>query len=111
MKKMSIFAANQFLNDHLSTIRSVTVWASRMGWERTEFSRMYHKVYQITAKEKLKKEKLNLITRRLREHPYAKSYEVACDTGFKDEKALYDYLRYHCKGGTGAIRSSLKTDY
>jgi transcriptional regulator GlxA family with amidase domain len=104
MNKLRINKANEVLLENLNQIRTVSEWAELMGWERSDFSRTYSRQHSVTAKQKLNTEKLRLIERLFGEDPYAKSYEIACETGFKDEKALYDYLRYHNQGNTSSFR-------
>ncbi|MCC5925763.1 MAG: hypothetical protein JJU41_04305 [Bacteroidetes bacterium] len=95
MNKLRIALANEVLFQNLNQIRTVNEWANLMGWERSDFSRSYRRMFSITAKKKLNREKIRLIEQLFGEQPSAKCYEIAYETGFKDEKALYDYLRYH----------------
>lgn len=104
MSKQKICQANDVLLNKITEIRTVSEWASLMGWERSEFSRVYRRIHCVNAKSVLNKEKLRLIQRLMGEYPDAKSYEIACETGFKDEKALYDYVRYHKRCSPRKIR-------
>lgn len=96
-KKHRIEAAGIILAAHLNQIRTVADWAIFMGWDRTEFSRQYRRKNGVSAKDKLRDARFGVINDYLSQQPDARYYEVAYDLGFRDEKALYDYVRYHYK--------------
>lgn len=89
--------AIHLLSLHIYDMRSVSDWATKMGWERSEFSRKFKRYYGESAKECFHRIKMKTIENHFSAQPDAKYYEVACDLGFRDEKALYDYVRYHKK--------------
>lgn len=94
-KKLRINFALEVLRSNIQSIRSVTDWSDMMGWERAEFSRRYSKLHGESAKAALHRYKLKSINKELYENPLAKYYEIAHNIGFRDEKAFYDYMRYH----------------
>lgn len=96
-KKHRIEAAGHVLAAHINEIRSVNDWADLMGWDRTEFSRQFRRKNGVSAKDRLRELKFGAINDYFFDQPEARYYEVAYDLGFRDEKALYDYVRYHHK--------------
>lgn len=95
LKRVKLQYAVEILLNNIYEIRSVTDWANKMGWDRAQFSRMFARHYGENAKDALARFKLNLISKHFLENQGAKHFEIAYDLGFKDEKALYDYIRYH----------------
>jgi transcriptional regulator GlxA family with amidase domain len=95
IKKLRINFALEVLRSNIQSIRSVTDWSDMMGWDRTEFSRRYSKLHGESAKAAYHRYKLKSINNELSENPGAKYYEIAHNIGFRDEKAFYDYMRYH----------------
>ncbi|KPP99598.1 MAG: ArsR family transcriptional regulator [Bacteroidetes bacterium HLUCCA01] len=110
MSKQRIEHANLVMSSYISSIRTVRDWADLMGWERTDFSRRYRRIHGQTAKHALKQERFKHIARLMKENPQAKNYEIACDLGFRDEKALYDYVRYHSNRTPTDLRLEIITD-
>lgn len=106
-KKLKLEVALDILKSNIHNIKSVSDWSDIMGWDRSEFSRQYAKKFGESAKETYHKQKLLTIEAYLYEQPTVKYYEVACDLGFRDEKALYDYVRYHTKKSPGAYKKML----
>lgn len=94
-KKLRINFALEVLRSNIQSIRSVTDWSDMMGWDRAEFSRRYSKLHGESAKAALHRYKLKSIHKELSENPLAKYYVIAHNIGFRDEKAFYDYMRYH----------------
>jgi methylphosphotriester-DNA--protein-cysteine methyltransferase len=99
--KKSIDYAPQHLKIRIHAIWTVNDWAKEMGWDRSLFSRKFRRHFRIPAKEWLHQEKMQTIHTYLLSSPEAKHFEIAYDLGFKDEKALYDYVRYHYSCSTG----------
>lgn len=94
-RKMKLDIAVHYLSLNIFEIKSVSDWAIRMGWDRAEFSRRFRKYHGESAKVCFHRLKLRTIENHFYSQPEAKYYEVAMDLGFRDEKALYDYVRYH----------------
>jgi AraC-like DNA-binding protein len=99
--KRSIAVAPELLKSRIAAIWTVNDWANEMGWERSLFSRKFRRCFRVTPKEWLHREKMNSIHIYLTTSPKARQFEIAYDLGFKDEKALYDYVRYHYSCSTG----------
>lgn len=98
MKSSSVIDMHQatlHLRRHFTDIRTVGDWAARMGYQRTEFSRMFKKVHRQAPKEALIQIRTSMLLLFLVQNPTLKHYEVARTFGLRDEKALYDYLKYH----------------
>ncbi len=93
--RIKINFALEVLRTNIDSIRSVSDWSEKMGWDRATFSRQYVKMYGESAKSAFHRYKLRNIEKRLLEKPDHKYFEIACDLGFRDEKAFYDYMRYH----------------
>ena len=94
-KKLRINFALEVLRSNIHSIRSVTDWSGIMGWDRAEFSRQYAKLFGERAKTAYHRYKMKSINNELFSKPTAKYFEIATNTGFRDEKAFYDYMRYH----------------
>lgn len=105
--KMKLELAREILATNIHEIRTVADWAQLMGWDRTEFSRQFSRKFGTSAKDTLHMEKLKTIEGHFFDQPGAKYYEVACDLGFRDEKALYDYIRYHKNCSPGGFKQQL----
>lgn len=93
--RIKINFALEVLRNNIDSFRSVSDWSDKMGWDRATFSRQYMKMYGESAKSAFHRYKLRNIEKYLIEKPDNKYFEVACDLGFRDEKAFYDYMRYH----------------
>jgi transcriptional regulator GlxA family with amidase domain len=106
-KKHRLDKAVEVLKSNIHVIKSVSDWSDHMGWERSDFSRKYAKSYGESAKRTFHKLKLETIDAYLYDQPTAKYFEVAYDLGFRDEKALYDYVRYHTNKSPGAYKRML----
>lgn len=110
-KKLRLDKAVEVLESNILSIKSVSDWSENMGWERSDFSRNYAKVFGESAKITFHKLKLKTIETYLYEQPEAKYFEVAYDLGFRDEKALYDYVRYHTNQSPGAYKKMLHENF
>lgn len=106
-KKLRLEKAVEVLKNNITNIKSVSDWSVHMGWDRSDFSRKYAKQFGESAKKTFHKNKLLTIESYLYEQPGAKYFEVAYDLGFRDEKALYDYVRYHTNKSPGAYKRML----
>lgn len=93
--RIKINFALEVLRNNIDSFRSVSDWSEKMGWDRATFSRQYVKMYGESAKSAFHRYKLRNIEKYLIEKPDNKYFEVAYDLGFRDEKAFYDYMRYH----------------
>lgn len=103
-RKMKIDFAPQVLKNLILQIWTVNDWSVELGWERCEFSRGFKRQFGISAKDFLHKEKFKFIDKYFTSKPDTKHYEMACELGFRDEKALYDYVRYHRKCSPSAYK-------
>jgi AraC-like DNA-binding protein len=99
--KKSIDMAPHYLKSRIAAIWTVNDWAHEMGWERSLFSRKFRRHFQVAPKVWLHREKMQSIHNYLITSPSARHFEIAYDLGFRDEKALYDYVRYHYSCSTG----------
>jgi len=94
-RRLRINFALEILRSNIQSIRSVSDWSDMMGWDRAEFSRQFAKMYGENAKAAYHRYKLKSIDKFFCAQPNAKYFEIAYDMGFRDEKAFYDYMRYH----------------
>jgi methylphosphotriester-DNA--protein-cysteine methyltransferase len=94
-KRLRVNFALEILRSNIQSIRSVSDWSDMMGWDRAEFSRQFAKMYGENAKSAYHRHKLKSIDKFFYAQPNAKYFEIAYDMGFRDEKAFYDYMRYH----------------
>jgi methylphosphotriester-DNA--protein-cysteine methyltransferase len=95
MRRLDISKAKTILMSHLNHITGITKWAKLMGYNRIEFSRYFKKTHDMSPKKMFHRVRVDSIMVYLAQHPHAKHYEVAIRFGLRDEKALYDYLKYH----------------
>lgn len=95
MRRIDISKAKTILMSHLNHITGITKWAKLMGYNRIEFSRTFKKFFDMAPKKMFHMVRVDSIMVYLAQHPSAKHYEVAIRFGLRDEKALYDYLKYH----------------
>jgi methylphosphotriester-DNA--protein-cysteine methyltransferase len=105
MRRLDINKAKAILMSHLNHITGITKWAKLMGYNRIEFSRLFKKVFDMSPKKMFHLVRVDSIMVYLAQHPNAKHYEVAIRFGLRDEKALYDYLKYHRNASPSEVKA------
>lgn len=95
MKPIPIVKAQTVLISHLHRINGISRWAQLMGYSRSQFAKRFKSVFNATPKQVYHSVRANSIMMYLSQHPDKKHYEVALRFALRDEKALYDYLKYH----------------
>lgn len=110
MKPIPITKAKSVLVTHLHRINGISRWAQLMGYSRSQFARCFKETYDITPKAVFHSVRVLSIMTYLSQHPDKKHYEVAVRFALRDEKALYDYLKYHHNASPTEIKAfSLET--
>ncbi len=105
MRRIDINKAKTILMSHLNHIKGITQWAKLMGYNRIEFSRCFKKSFEIPPKKMFHTVRVDSIMVYLAQHPSVKHYEVAIRFGLRDEKALYDYLKYHQNASPSEVKA------
>jgi len=105
MRRIEISKAKSILMSHLNHITGITKWARLMGYNRIEFSRSFKKSFDMTPKMMFHSVRVDSIMVYLSQHPGVKHYEVAIRFGLRDEKALYDYLKYHHNASPSEVKA------
>jgi methylphosphotriester-DNA--protein-cysteine methyltransferase len=110
MKPIPIVKAQTFLVSHLNKIDGITRWAQFMGYSRSQFAKRFKTAFSVTPKAMYHNIRVNSIMMYLSQHPDKKHYEVATRFALRDEKALYDYLKYHHNASPTEVKAfSLET--
>ncbi|MEP1304706.1 MAG: helix-turn-helix domain-containing protein [Balneola sp.] len=107
MKRHAVSDAILFLENHPLEIMTVSEWAFLMGYSRSHFCRCFKQEFGISPKRKLRVFRLRMIRNELRKNPQAIGYEIAVNTGFYDDKALYKYLVFHCQMNLTEFKSQV----
>ena len=94
-KRIQISEALTLLENQYPDIATVTEWAYGMGYSRSYFCRQFTKEFGINPGEYLKKFRLRIILKTVKENPSAKSYCIARISGFIDDKALHKHLHFN----------------
>lgn len=94
--KVPIGLSLEILANHPIEIMTVSEWAYYMGYSRSYFCRSFRSEFGISPKRKLRVFRLRQIKKVLQSDPEAISFKVAIESGFNNEKALYQYLSFHC---------------
>lgn len=88
--------ALKILQANISTIRTVSQWASRVGYKnQKKFSRDFRKAFGIRPKQKLVEVRLQKFKKCLRSDSTKINYSIAKEVGLGDEFALYKFLKRH----------------
>jgi len=106
-EKKEIKYAFLYLNSHLPEVHTVSEWAVLLNMKRNDFSRQFRNVFDMTPHHVLVFTKLYVIIKYLESgtHRSRKNYSVAVETGFSDEKKLYNFVKYHLDCSPTEIRN------
>lgn len=96
MDLKSIREADVLLEKNIQSIRTVTEWASLMGYQDISFfSRKYRNQHKQVAIKRLTQLRLKCIEDLLKTEQSILNYELARRVGLRDEQDLYNFVRYH----------------
>lgn len=91
----SISTAVEELEEHLATTARVSEWARLMGYDnQRRFSRHFVRHFRERPSRVLSYVRLKSVIRELRTTTYS-HLEIAWRHSMPDEKALYNFVRYH----------------
>ncbi|SMO69286.1 helix-turn-helix domain-containing protein [Gracilimonas mengyeensis] len=93
--RCDVAEAIRILEENYLEIRTVSDWATCMGYSRSYFCRCFTKEFGINPKDHLKLYRLRLIKNEIKKDPEAIGYKIAVSTGLPDEKALHKFLANH----------------
>lgn len=84
--------ACDILANNIKDIRYVTDWALKLGYSTKTLERIVKKNFGMTAKQKLRKTRFDLIKLFLKEDPLITSYQLALKVGLKNEQQVFHFL-------------------
>lgn len=88
--------ALKILQANISTIRTVSQWAGKVGYRnQKKFSRDFRKEFGTRPKQKLIEIRLQKFKKCLRNDSTKINYSIAKEVGLDDEFALYKFLKRH----------------
>ena len=99
--------ARQILTDEIEEIRHVKQWAEKAGYSVSKLQRIISHYYGMTAKETLKLIRYKRIIKLIKEDPSVTSYNVALNTGLKNEQDLYKFLKRNFNTSFTEIREDV----
>ena len=94
------------LEQHISTIKTVSEWADKMGYKSERyFSRKIRNYFGKRPKELIVEMKITKIHECISHSPDDMYYSIAKKFGFEDDNAFYKFVKRH----TGKSPTELKT--
>ncbi len=101
--------AHVVLAAHIKEIHTVQEWAEWMGFETSkQFSKQFLNYFGVRPGRVLGRARLIYIIELIRLKPELSGYEVARESGLRDEKALYDFLVCHSGLSFSQLRERLR---
>lgn len=96
MKVKNIREADEILAQNIHSIRTVTEWATFMGYHDISFfSRRYRNHYNLVAVKRLTNTRMKQIEFLMKNNSAILNYELARRVGLRDEQDLYNFVSYH----------------
>ena len=96
MKVKNIREADEILALNIQSIRTVTEWATFMGYRDISFfSRRYRNHYNLVAMKRLTNMRMKQIELLMKNNRDILNYELARRVGLRDEQDLYNFVSYH----------------
>lgn len=84
------------LEENITTIRTVTEWAEKVGYtDRKKFSRAFRNQFGYRPKEALQETRIMKIQEYFKNYPEEKNYCIAVEFGFADDQGLNKFLKRH----------------
>jgi AraC-like DNA-binding protein len=87
--------AISLLENEIRLIQSVNDWAKTVGCSRSTLIRLIKTQTEQTPNEIMRIIRYNRIIMLTRNNPKTTAYAVAVDSGLKDDKSLYKFLKRH----------------
>jgi len=96
MKAKHIREADKILAQNIQSIRTVTEWATFMGYRDISFfSRRYRNHHNLVAVKRLTNIRMKQIEMLMKTNTAILNYELARRVGLRDEQDLYNFVSYH----------------
>jgi len=92
----NIEIALSILEENITSIRTVTEWADKMGYsDRKKFSRAFRTHFGYRPKEAFQETRVKKIQDYFQQFPEEKNYYIAVEFGFADDQGLNKFLKRH----------------
>lgn len=110
LNKEEIDLAVRVFNKNVALIHTVEEWSSFMNFNRPKTFSRHVKIYFGKSAIKVMTDlRINKIKELMRTFPEESLFCIARLVGLKDEKSLYDYIKYHKNLSPTSLKNSLET--
>ncbi len=110
ISQLKAIVAYNILANNINDIRHVTDWALILGYSTKTLERIIKEHFKITAKQKLRSTRFELIKSFLKEDPLITSYQLALKVGLKNEQQVFHFLSRNYETSFSELKYKIFTE-